>query len=112
MPRDQKFFCKYKCLQPGCRKIIRQDKWSLHCRKDHGYMHARGEDIKKDIVPVKDIYGKWKPQSSSQTNSPSTSLMPAGSNNDMRKSDDDIDDVVAKEYLPTEAAESNSNFVI
>ncbi|ESO12142.1 hypothetical protein HELRODRAFT_158591 [Helobdella robusta] len=73
MPRDQKFFCKYKCLQPGCRKTIRQDKWSLHCRKDHGYMHARG------------------------------------SNNDMRKSDDDIGDVVAKEYFPTEAAESNSN---
>ncbi|ESN99329.1 hypothetical protein HELRODRAFT_162852 [Helobdella robusta] len=68
-----------------------------------------GEDIKKDIVSVKDIYGKWKPQSSSQTNSPSTSLMPAGSNNDMRKSDDDIGNVVAKEYLPTEAAESNSN---
>ena len=37
MPRIQQILHKYKCLEPGCQRIIRQDKWPTHCKTEHGF---------------------------------------------------------------------------
>jgi len=37
MLRNQKEFSKFKCLERYCGKIIRQRKWSAHCKSEHGF---------------------------------------------------------------------------
>lgn len=41
MPRPQQILYKYKCLEPGCQKLIRQDKWTTHCKTEHGFKVKR-----------------------------------------------------------------------
>ena len=41
MPRKQSRFVKYKCCEPFCGKILRQDKWPGHCKKEHAYKFRR-----------------------------------------------------------------------
>jgi len=41
MPRKQLKFVKYKCLEPFCAKVIRQDKWPAHCKQAHSFKFRR-----------------------------------------------------------------------
>jgi len=37
IPRKQSTFVKYRCREPFCAKLIRQDKWPAHCKKEHSF---------------------------------------------------------------------------
>jgi len=41
MPRKQSTFVKYRCREPFCAKLIRQDKWPAHCKKEHSFKFRR-----------------------------------------------------------------------
>jgi len=41
MPKTQTSLYKYKCKEPFCGNILRQDKWPTHCRKEHTYKLRR-----------------------------------------------------------------------
>lgn len=47
MPKALKKEFKYRCDELACRKIIRGDKWLLHCKSEHGFKVATGIEIKK-----------------------------------------------------------------
>ena len=67
---------KYRCGELACRKVIRGDKWTSHCKKDHGWKLARGQAISKTIVAVKDEgTDEWRPYSESQSSSTSKSTV-------------------------------------
>src|SRR6218665_2394205 len=41
IPRKQSTFVKYRCREPFCAKLIRQDKWPAHCKKEHSFKFRR-----------------------------------------------------------------------
>ena len=61
MPKVLKAQFKYKCGEVECGKIIRGDKWKWHCKNEHGFKFARGDDIKKVKVAVKEGDSEWRP---------------------------------------------------
>jgi len=69
MPKTIANEFKYKCCEIACGKIIRGDKWKTHCKTDHGYKLARGDEIKKRTIARKKNGGKWESTQSSDDRS-------------------------------------------
>lgn len=63
MPRVSKktITYKYKCLEPMCRTVHRQDKWIKHCETKHIYKSKNDIAIPFKIIEVKEGNGSWKP---------------------------------------------------
>jgi len=61
MPRPQRNQLKYKCKELACGRIIRSDKWSAHCKSEHGYKLARGGVINRTVIAMREGGGAWKP---------------------------------------------------
>ena len=60
MPRTLTRQVKYKCCELACGKKIRSDKWNAHCKSDHGSKLARGHEIAKKIIEIKEGDGPWQ----------------------------------------------------
>ena len=58
MPRFQTV--KYKCLEFLCNKIVRGDKWIIHCKDYHRVKFNRDDEVKRHIVEVKHGDGPWQ----------------------------------------------------
>jgi len=61
MPKTIKKEFRYQCREVACRKLIRGEKWLVHCKSDHGYKFARGSEIQKITVAVRSSGGNWLP---------------------------------------------------
>jgi len=61
MPRTLTRQVKYKCCELACGKKIRSYKWNTHCKSDHGSKLARGHEIAKKIIEIKEGDGPWRP---------------------------------------------------
>lgn len=60
IPKALKKEFKYRCDELACRKIIRGDKWLLHCKSEHGFKVATSIEIKKHIISVRKNGGAWE----------------------------------------------------
>jgi len=68
MPHKQVILLKYRCLEPFCQMLIRQDKWAAHCRAEHSGKFRILTEAKQYIMTLKESKnGKYLVNSNRKT---------------------------------------------